>query len=174
MRLSFSTATLALTIVVPSLLGTACTTSPLTSGAAANIGAALTSGAAATPGAVLTPGAAATTANAPVANQPGDAAMTCEQIKAEINQMNEILGVAQGEIRAAESIGLTKDLAINGALQSGALASAGSSVPYLGAAMNMMNQANTQKKAAAEARVTAAYNRRSVLTGMYAVKGCGN
>lgn len=159
MRLSFSTAALALAIVVPSMLGTACTTTAPSS--------ALTAGAA-------PPAANASAANAPLANQTGDAAMTCEQIKAEINQMNEILGVAQGEVRAADSIGLTKDLAINGALYSGALGSAGASVPYLGAAMNMMNQANTQKKAAAEARVTAAYNRRAVLTGMYAAKGCGN
>lgn len=156
MRLSFSTAAIALAIVVPSLLGTACTTTPTS---------ALTAAAANT---------ANTATNVPQANQAGDAAMTCEQIKAEINQMNEILGVAQGEVRAAESIGLTQGLALNGALYSGALGSAGASVPYLGTAMNMMNQASTQKKAAAEARVTAAYNRRAVLTGMYAAKGCGN
>ena len=156
MRLSFSTAAIALAIVVPSLLGTACTTTPTS---------ALTAAAANT---------AHTATNVPQANQAGDAAMTCEKIKAEINQMNEILGVAQGEVRAAESIGLTQGLALNGALYSGALGSAGASVPYLGTAMNMMNQASTQKKAAAEARVTAAYNRRAVLTGMYAAKGCGN
>lgn len=99
--------------------------------------------------------------------------MTCEQIVAEINEMNEILGIAEGEVRSAEMIGLTQDAAINAALYSGGFAAAGSSLPYLGAAINTAGAMNNMNKQKAEERATAAFNRRSVLTGMHAAKGCG-
>jgi len=106
-------------------------------------------------------------------NKMGDGNMTCEQIVAETNEMNQILGIAEGEMRNAEMIGLTKDVAINAALYSGGFAAAGSSLPYLGSALNVAGQVNNMNKQQAEARATAAFNRRSVLTGMYAAKGCG-
>jgi hypothetical protein len=113
-------------------------------------------------------------ASAPIqVNKMGDGQMTCEQIVAEINEMNEILGIAEGEVRSAEMLGLTQDVAINAALYSGGFAAAGSSLPYLGAAINAAGQVNQMNKQKAEERATAAFNRRSVLTGMYAAKGCG-
>lgn len=114
------------------------------------------------------------TASAPIqVNKMGDGQMTCEQIVAETNQMNEILGIAEGEMRNAEMLGLTQGVAVNAALYSGGFAAAGSSMPYLGAAINAAGSVNNMNKQQAEARATAAFNRRSVLTGMYAAKGCG-
>ena len=98
--------------------------------------------------------------------------MTCEQIIAETNQMNEILGIAEGEMRNAQMLGLTQDAALHAALYSGALGSAGSSLPYLGSAINVASSMNNMNKQQAEERAKAAFNRRSVLTGMYAAKGC--
>jgi len=106
-------------------------------------------------------------------NKMSDGSMTCEQIVAETNEMNAILGIAEGEMRQAETLGLTQDVAINAALYSGALAGAGSSLPYLGSAMQMASGLNQMNKQQAEERAKAAFNRRSVLTGMYAAKGCG-
>ncbi len=113
-------------------------------------------------------------ASAPIqVNKMGDGQMTCEQIIAETNEMNTILGLAEGEMRNAEVLGLTQGAAINAALYSGALGSAGSSLPYLGGAINVAGSLNNMNKQKAEERATAAFNRRSVLTGMYAAKGCG-
>lgn len=113
-------------------------------------------------------------AGAPIqVNKIGDGQMTCEQIVAETNQMNEILGIAEGEMRNAQMLGLTQDVAINAALYSGGFAAAGSSLPYLGAAINTAGALNNMNKQQAEERAKAAFNRRSVLTGMYAAKGCG-
>lgn len=106
-------------------------------------------------------------------NKIGDGQMTCEQIVAETNEMNAILGIAEGEMRNAEMLGLTQDVAVNAALYSGAFASAGSSLPYLGSALNVAGQLNNMNKQEAEELAEAAYDRRSVLTGMYAAKGCG-
>ncbi len=114
------------------------------------------------------------TASAPIqVNKMGDGQMTCEQIVAETNEMNAILGIAEGEMRNAEMLGLTQDVAINAALYSGGFAAAGSSLPYLGAAINAAGAVNNMNKQQAQARAEAAFNRRSVLTGMYAAKGCG-
>lgn len=103
------------------------------------------------------------------ANQMGDGQMSCAQIVAEINEMNEILGIAEGEVRQAEALGLTEDVAINAALYSGAL---GNSVPYLGSIIGAAGQLNNMNKEQAEQRAREAYNRRAVLTGMHAAKGC--
>jgi ABC-type transport system involved in multi-copper enzyme maturation permease subunit len=114
------------------------------------------------------------TASAPIqVNKIGDGQMTCAQIAAEINEMNGILGIAEGEMRNAEMLGITQDVAINAALYSGGFAAAGSSLPYLGAAINAAGAVNNMNRQQAEARAEAAFNRRSVLTGMYAAKGCG-
>lgn len=175
--MKYSHYALALLIALPALLGTACNSIPAAAtalnGGGGTAASALLSGGSAVLGGAA-PAATPSASNVPESNQPGDANMSCEQIKAEIDQMNEILGVAKGEIRSAEALGLTKDLALQGALYGGAMSAGGSSLPYLGTAMNVMNQANAKKKADSEARITAAYNRRAVLTGMYAVKGCGS
>ena len=116
----------------------------------------------------------ASTGSAPIqVNKPGDGKMTCAQITAEINEMNQILGIAEGEVRNAQVLGLTQGAAINAAVYSGALGAAGSSLPYLGSAINVAGSLNNMNKQKAEQRATAAFNRRSVLTGMYAAKGCG-
>ena len=113
-------------------------------------------------------------ASAPIqVNKIGDGQMTCEQIVAEINEMNEILGIAEGEMRNAQVMGLTQDVAINAAVYSGAAGAAGSALPYVGSAISVAGSLNNMNKQQAEARAEAAFNRRSVLTGMYAAKGCG-
>lgn len=106
-------------------------------------------------------------------NKMGDGNMTCQQIAAETNEMNAILGIAEGEMRNAQVIGLTQDAALHAALYSGALGSAGSSIPYIGTALNAANSFNDMNEQEAEERAKDAFNRRSVLTGMYAAKGCG-
>lgn len=108
------------------------------------------------------------------ANQPGDANMSCEQITAQINNMNDMLGIAQGDMRSADTMGLTTDLAVQAAISSGALASMGGSVPFLGSAISAAGAMNNANRAAAEERAEQAVNRRNVLTGIYAGKGCGN
>ncbi len=114
------------------------------------------------------------TASAPIqVNKMGDGQMTCQQIVAETNEMNAILGLAEGEMRNAQVIGLTQDAALHAALYSGGLGAMGSSMPYVGSAFSAASQVNNMNKQQAEERATAAFNRRSVLTGMYAAKGCG-
>lgn len=108
------------------------------------------------------------------ANQPGDANLTCEQITGQINEMNELLGIAQGDMRSADTMGLTTDLAVQAAVSSGALSSLGGSVPFLGSAINAAGAMNNASRAAAEERAEQAVNRRNVLTGIYAGKGCDN
>ncbi len=113
-------------------------------------------------------------ATAPIqVNKIGDGQMSCEQIVAEINEMNNILNIAEGEMRSAQVIGLTQDVAINAALYSGAFSAAGSSMPYIGSAIQMAGSINQMNREQAEEQAKAAFNRRSVLTGMYAAKGCG-
>jgi hypothetical protein len=106
-------------------------------------------------------------------NKMGDGNMTCEQIIAETNEMNAILGIAEGDMRSAQMLGMTQSVAISAAVHSGALAGAGSSMPYIGSALQMASSVNQMNQQQAEERAKAAFNRRSVLTGMYAAKGCG-
>jgi hypothetical protein len=106
-------------------------------------------------------------------NKMGDGSMTCEQIVAETNQMNQILGIAEGEMRNAQMLGMTQSAAITAAAHTGALAGAGSAMPYLGSALSVAGSFDQMNQQQAEERATAAFNRRSVLTGMYAAKGCG-
>lgn len=109
-------------------------------------------------------------ASAPIqVNKIGDGNMTCEQIIAETNQMNGILGIAEGEMRNAQVLGLTSGIAVNAAAYSGALGNVG----YLGSAISAASSLNNMNQQKAEEQAKAAFNRRSVLTGMYAAKGCG-
>lgn len=68
--------------------------------------------------------------------------MTCEQIVAETNEMNAILGIAEGKMRNAEMLGMSKGMAITAAMHTGALAGAGSLLPYLGSAIQMASSVN--------------------------------
>jgi len=99
--------------------------------------------------------------------------MTCAEIEAEVTEMNKILGIAEDEMRGASALGLTESIAVSGMVYSGALGSAGSAMPYLGQAITAVGQVNENKKKQAEELARSAFNRRSVLTGMYAAKGCG-
>ncbi|NBB79539.1 MAG: hypothetical protein GVY36_08860 [Verrucomicrobia bacterium] len=115
-----------------------------------------------------------TAARAPIqANQMGDANMTCQEIEAEVAEMNKILGIAEDEMRGAQALGLTESIAVSGIVYSGAAGSAGAAVPYLGHAITAVGQMNEMNKKQAEELARSAFNRRSVLTGMYAAKGCG-
>lgn len=121
----------------------------------------------------LLAGCMTTGAEAPVVvNQVNDHAMTCPQIVAEINQMNTKLGIEQGEMRNAEALNIAQDLAVNAALYSGALSSAATSVPFLGSIVGAAGQVNQANQEQAKAAADAATNRRNVLTGMHAAKGC--
>jgi len=83
--------------------------------------------------------------------------------------MNGILGIAEGEMRNAQVLGLTSGIAVNAAAYSGALGNVG----YLGSAISAASSLNNMNQQKAEEQAKAAFNRRSVLTGMYAAKGCG-
>jgi|GEM_PF-880036 len=124
---------------------------------------------------VLLAGCMTTSDSKPVAavNQPTDHMMTCPQITAEIDEMNERLGIAEGEMRSAQAMGLAQDVAINAALYSGALGSAAGSIPFLGSALNIAGQVGQMNEQQRRAEAERALNRRNVLTGMYAAKGCG-
>lgn len=125
--------------------------------------------------AALLAGCMTTSSNPPVAaaNQPTDHMMTCPQISTQISEMNERLGIAEGEMRSAQTMGLAQDVAINAALYSGTLGSAAGSVPFLGSALSIAGQMGKASEEQKRAEAQRAMNRRNVLTGMYAAKGCG-
>lgn len=120
-------------------------------------------------------GCMTTSSNPPVAavNQASDGSLSCPQIASQIGEMNERLGIAEGEMRSAQAMGLAQDVAINAALYSGALGSAASSVPFLGSALSFAGQIGQMSEEQKRADAERAMNRRNVLTGMYAAKGCG-
>ena len=105
-------------------------------------------------------------------NQPGDANLTCDQIRTQISEMNDILGIAENDTRTFQAMGLAQDAAINAALYSGALGSAASSVPFLGQAISVMGSVQNMNQQEKERLAQQAANRRNVLTGIYAGKNC--
>jgi hypothetical protein len=107
-------------------------------------------------------------------NQPTDNQLTCPQITAQINQMNDVLGIQEGEMRNAEAMGLATGVAVNAAVYSGAVGSMAGSVPFMGQALGAVGQMNRMNKEQAEAYAAQAMNRRNVLTGIYAGRDCGS
>ena len=105
-------------------------------------------------------------------NQPGDSNLTCPQIQTQIGEMNEILGIAENDMRSFQAMGLAQDAAINAALYSGALGSAASSVPFLGQAVSVMGSVQRMNQEEKERVAKQAADRRNVLTGIYAGKNC--
>lgn len=106
-------------------------------------------------------------------HQPTDSQLTCEQIRTGIDEMNEILGIQEGEMRSAEAMGLATDVAVNAAVYSGAAGSAAGSVPFLGQAISAAGQLNRMNREQAEEYAEQASDRRNVLTGIYAGRNCG-
>lgn len=109
---------------------------------------------------------------------PGDGALTCEGLGAEIGKVEGILGISSQAAASAAGSGKAAELgtsvAINGALYSGALGS----VPGLGmlgnAAGGFMKNRAAAKEAAAKEQMRTAETRRAMLMGMYAGKGCAS
>lgn len=120
---------------------------------------------------------AATSAHAQLqASYPADAAMSCEQISAEMVRMDQMMGVSNGAIASAEAgargAETAASLGVNAALYSGALAR----VPGLGM---FANAAASQARAAAQAKaqreaqtIQVAQQRRAIMGGLYQGK-CG-
>lgn len=120
---------------------------------------------------------AATAAHAQLQlSYPADAAMSCEQINAEMVRMDQIMGVSNNAIASAEAgargAETAAGLGVNAALYSGALGR----VPGLGM---FANAAAAQAKAAAAAKaqreaqtIQIAQQRRAVMGGLYQGK-CG-
>lgn len=108
------------------------------------------------------------------ANQPTDNQLTCPQITGQINEMNEILGISEGEMRSAQTMGLATDVAVNAAVYSGAAGSMAGSVPFLGQAISAAGQVARMNEEQAERYAEQALARRNVLTGIYAGKGCAD
>ena len=111
-----------------------------------------------------------------VANQQGDADLSCEEISTELDKMNVLLAESeQGEANAEATgavAGTATNAAVNTALYSGAL----SRVPGLGMVANAAGGI-AQQRAKAEAEKQAenarrAELRRTALTGIAAGKGC--
>lgn len=107
---------------------------------------------------------------------PADAAMSCEQIMAEMGRMDQLMGLSNGAIANAEGAArgaeTAASLGINAALYSGALGR----VPGLGM---FANAAASQAKASAAAKaqreaqnIQVAQQRRAVMGGLYQGK-CG-
>ena len=86
--------------------------------------------------------------------------------------MNEILGIAENDMRSLQAMGLASDVAVNAALYSGAFASAGSSLPFLGQAISVAGSVQGMRQEEKKKLAAQAVNRRNVLTGIYAGKGC--
>lgn len=111
-----------------------------------------------------------------VANQPGDADMSCEALKAEIGEMDVLMAQADQNARNAEASGATASaaagVATNAALYSGALGR----VPGLGFAANAaggLARQNAQAEAERQAEnARTAELRRTALMGIHAGKGC--
>jgi hypothetical protein len=108
---------------------------------------------------------------------PDDAAMSCDQLTAEIARMDQIMGVsnnaaagAAGQARAAE---IGASAAINGALYTGALGR----VPGVGLFANgaaMAARRNAADKARkAQEQIRTAEQRRALLNGIYQGRNCG-
>lgn len=128
-------------------------------------------------GAVLGLALAATTAQAQIqASYPADAAMSCEQISAEMIRMDQMMGVSNTNIASAEAgargAETAASLGVNAALYSGALGR----VPGLGM---FANAAASQARAAAAAKaqreaqnIQVAQQRRAIMGGLYQGK-CG-
>lgn len=108
---------------------------------------------------------------------PTDAAMTCDQLVAEVARMDEIAGLSAENAQNAENQGAMADgaagVAINAAAYSGALGR----VPGLGMFANAAGAAarrNAESRARAEAeRVRIAEQRRTLLSGIYQGRQCG-
>lgn len=107
---------------------------------------------------------------------PADAAMSCDQIMAEMTRMDQLMGVSNGAIASAEGAArgaeTAASLGINAALYSGALGR----VPGLGM---FANAAASQAKASAAAKaqreaqnIQIAQQRRAVMGGLHQGK-CG-
>jgi hypothetical protein len=111
-------------------------------------------------------------------SQPGDGAMTCAQLAAEVGRMDQIASDAQTAKNDAESSGRMAEVAggvaTNAALYSGALGS----VPGLGLfgrAIEGTVKSNAESTAQQqEQRVQNAQMRRVSLMGIYQGKGCMN
>ena len=107
---------------------------------------------------------------------PGDSALTCEGLAAEIGKVEGILGISSEQAASAQGAGKAAELgtsvAINSALYSGALGR----VPGLGlmgnAAGGLMKQRAAAKEAAAKEQIRTAETRRAMLMGMHSGKGC--
>lgn len=108
---------------------------------------------------------------------PTDAALTCDQLTAEIARMEEIAGAsaqnaeaARGQGQMAESVA---GMAVNAAYHTGALAR----VPGLGMFANAAGataRRNAEARAQAEAqRIQVADQRRTLLSGIYQGRQCG-
>lgn len=135
-------------------------------------------GVAALAGACSATGGGGSTNLAPLiqVSQPGDAAMTCEELSTEIAAMDTAMAehrmAAANAERSGAAAGTGADLATNAALYSGALGR----VPGLGLAANAAaNQARASAAAEAARREENARNaemRRTALMGVYQGKGC--
>jgi hypothetical protein len=105
------------------------------------------------------------------ASYPADAAMSCEQINAEMVRMDQLMGASNGAIASAEAgargAETAASLGVNAALYSGALGR----VPGLGM---FANAAASQARAAAQAKaqreaqtIQIAQQRRAIMGGLY-------
>jgi len=112
-----------------------------------------------------------------LAGQGPDAAMTCEQILAEMARMDQAMGLANTEIANASGAAKVADtgmaLGMEAALRSGAL----TKMPGLGRFAGMAAQA-AKASAAAKAEqgaqsIQVAQQRRAVMAGLYQGRNCG-
>lgn len=97
-----------------------------------------------------------------------DADMTCEEISAEIAQLNEIVTAAGGAETTNAVTGAATGAAVNGAIWAGA----GSSVPFLGGIANIASAVTSNSAERAKEDAEDAEKRLQKLAGISEVKGC--
>jgi hypothetical protein len=120
-------------------------------------------------GACQTTGSSGPAAGSLQTSQPGDAGLSCEQLAAQIGEMDTILGRGNDAAGAAFAADAGTAAATQAALYSGA----GSSIPFLGMFGNAATSMARQQAEQQEQRRRQAEMRRISLMGLYQGKGCG-
>lgn len=109
-------------------------------------------------------------------SMPGDGAMSCPDLAAEIGRMDQIMGQSQQNQASAQSGGMMAGVlgsaAVNGAAYSGVLGRV-PGLGFLAGGAQRMAQQNAEQKAAEQAKLQQdAQMRRTMISGIYQGKAC--
>lgn len=110
------------------------------------------------------------------ASYPGDAAMDCPTIAAEVARMDQVVADANAQIAKAEGqargANFGASVAVEGMLRTGLLGRMPGAGQIANQAANVARQRAEQVKAQAAADIQTAGTRKALLSGLYAGKAC--